>query len=115
MTLFSFSGLSLWLVSNEAEEKKLIEKQMEILRGAVPSCSARFPPHVTLLPGIEARDTGDSLQLVWSRILEAIERWKKSAGYVTGRAIECSFSRLMTNGIYFQVCLHIKSTGSESC
>ena len=99
----TFAGLSLWLVSAKDDEVRILDTEMKALREAnATTCSAPFPPHVTLVAGLK-EEQGWSAEKTWQAFERSMAQWRRESG--ARGPLECSLEAVTTRAMYFQVSL----------
>lgn len=99
------AGLALWLIPEPTASTQLLETLQRRLAQTTDTASAPFPPHATLLSGLEGHS-----QEIWSQAGKIVTAWKnqplqqnadhRDAGQ---EVIECRLLDAVTKGWYFQV------------
>lgn len=71
--------------------------------------SPPFPPHVTLLSGLQADDFGQGdIDALWSTMQTAVQQWRQhTEGAERSDALVCGLSDVVTRGVFFQVRLRV--------
>lgn len=66
--------------------------------------SAPFPPHVTLVAGLQTGQNEQDADTTWSAFLGGLAEWRKKTNHSEGTSpLKCPFEAVTTRGIYFQV------------
>lgn len=99
-------GLSLWLVPTDERQRMILSRAMDFVRsnlrdrsGGSVDISGPFPPHLTLLTGINDNDSPDD---AWAIFEEAEREWQGMKPNGT-REVVCPLESVTSRGLYFQV------------